>query len=165
MSKVTQKGVSTILWQQHIVSCKKNRVQLHLVYIIQIIMLIASHLIYLLIDNLTGVKLRDVNAHGVVNTRWRLSYNSTSLFICQVFSFASPFFISFHKFFPCNYYHLIFADIGSVLPVYLPIPLLFHSPSFFFFCSPGAVHMRLLWRAAVSHTVGNSQPIVCFAAV
>lgn len=67
---------------------------------------------------------------GTVNTRWRLSYNSASLFICQIFYFASPFsFISFLlQFFPRNYYHLIFADVGSALPVSLPIPLLFRSP-------------------------------------
>lgn len=81
---------------------------------------------------------------GTVNTRWRLSYNSASLFICQIFYFASPFsFISFLlQFFPRNYYHLIFVDVGSALPVSLPIPPLFRSPRlssslfvFFFFLS------------------------------
>lgn len=37
-------------------------------------------------------------------------------------------------------------------------PPLFHSP--FLSCSPDSVHMRLFKRAAVSHTVGNSQPVV-----
>lgn len=44
-----------------------------------------------------------------------------------------------------------------LLPV-RPIPPSLFRSSFFLSCSPDSVHMRRFKRAAVSHTVGNSQP-------